>query len=244
MVANNVLAHVPDIRDFVAGFSILLKPEGVVTFEFPHVLHLIREAQFDTIYHEHFSYLSLLAAERVFAAAGLKAIDVEEIPTHGGSLRIYAARRDSARMAAPSLDAVRAKERGMSLDRLEGYSGFAERVNAIKVAFLNFVADARGAGKTIAAYGAAAKGNTFLNYCGVTRVDIACVFDRSPAKQGKLLPGSHIPIFAPERLAEIRPDFLVILPWNLTSEITAASAALTSWGGQFVVAVPQLRIFS
>jgi SAM-dependent methyltransferase len=244
MVANNVLAHVPDIRDFVSGFALLLKPEGVVTFEFPHVLNLIRGAQFDTIYHEHFSYLSLIAVERVFAASGLKAIDVEEIPTHGGSLRLYAARQDSARMTSPRLDALRAKERGASLDRLEGYSGFGEQVNAIKAKFLNFVADAGDARKTIAAYGAAAKGNTFLNYCGLTRADIACVFDRSAAKQGKLLPGSHIPIFAPERLAEVKPDFLVILPWNLTSEITAANAVLASWGGQFVVAVPQLRIFS
>jgi hypothetical protein len=244
MVANNVLAHVPDIRDFVAGFALLLKPEGLVTFEFPHVLNLIRETQFDTIYHEHFSYLSLLTVERVFAATGLKAIDVEEIPTHGGSLRIYASRKDSARAASPRLNALRAKEHSLSLDRLAGYGGFAERVNAIKAAFLNFVENAKSAGKTIAAYGAAAKGNTFLNYCGVTRADIVCVFDRSPAKQGKLLPGSHIPIFVPERLAEIRPDFLVILPWNLTSEITAANAVLTSWGGQFVVAIPRLRIFS
>jgi SAM-dependent methyltransferase len=244
MVANNVLAHVPDIRDFVVGFALLLKPEGVATFEFPHVLNLIREAQFDTIYHEHFSYLSLLVVERVFAETGLKAIDVEEIPTHGGSLRVTAARQDSSRAPSTSLTALRAKEQQAELDRIEGYGGFAERVKAVKAGFLNFIAQAKTEGKKIAAYGAAAKGNTFLNYCGVTEDDIVCVFDRSTAKQGKLMPGSHIPILAPECLANMRPDYLLILPWNLASEITAANAILTSWGGQFVVAVPQLRIFS
>lgn len=244
MAANNVLAHVPDIRDFLAGFALLLKPDGVVTFEFPHVLNLIRDIEFDTIYHEHFSYLSLLAVEHVFAVTGLKAIDVEEIPTHGGSLRLYAARKNSSHAPAPSLDAMRAKERAARLDRMEGYEGFAERVKTLKAGFLSFVMKAKAEGKKIAAYGAAAKGNTFLNYCGVTNEDIDCVFDRSTAKQGKLLPGSHIPILAPEFLTDRKPDYLVILPWNLVSEITAANAVLTSWGGQFVVAVPQLRIFS
>lgn len=244
MVANNVLAHVPDIRDFAAGFSIALKPEGVATFEFPHVLNLIREVQFDTIYHEHYSYLSLLAVERVFAAAGLRAIDVEEIPTHGGSLRLYAARKDSFRIAAPSLLSVRAKEKEAALDRLEGYQGLAGRVRDVKAGFLAFLWKAKEAKQKIAAYGAAAKGNTFLNFCGVSRSDIVCVFDRSSAKQGKLLPGSHIPILPPEQLAEIRPDYLVILPWNIADEIKSASGAMTSWGGKFVVAVPELRIFS
>ena len=244
MVANNVLAHVPDIRDFVAGFALLLKPEGVATFEFPHVLNLIREVQFDTIYHEHFSYLSLLAVEHVLAEAGLKAIDVERIPTHGGSLRLYAARQDSSHEPAPSLDALRATEHAARLDRLEGYEGFSERVEAVKSGFLSFIADAKAAGRKIAAYGAAAKGNTFLNYCGVTKDDIFCVFDRSAAKQGKLLPGSHIPILAPARLAAMQPDYLVILPWNLATEITAMNTVLTSWGGRYVVAIPQLRIFS
>jgi SAM-dependent methyltransferase len=244
MVANNVLAHVPDIRDFMAGFALLLNPDGVVTFEFPHVLNLIREVQFDMIYHEHFSYLSLLAVERVFAATGLKAIDVEEIQTHGGSLRLYAARQGSSRVPTSNLNALRVKERDAMLDRLEGYDGFAERVKTVMAGFLSFVAQAKAEGKKIAAYGAAAKGNTFLNYCGVTTDHIVCVFDRSAAKQGKLLPGSHIPILAPARMVDVKPDYLVILPWNLISEIKTANAVLTSWGGRFVVAIPQLRIFS
>jgi SAM-dependent methyltransferase len=244
MVANNVLAHVPDVRDFVEGFAVLLKPESVASFEVPHVLNLLREIQFDTIYHEHFSYLSLLAIERVFAATGLKAIDVEEIPTHGGSLRVYAARHDSMRTPSRALDALRAKEHDAGLDRLEGYGGFAAKVEAIKASFLDFVARAKSDGRKIAGYGAAAKGNTFLNYCGVGKDDIVCVFDRSTAKQNKLLPGSHIPILAPERLTEIRPDYLVILPWNIAGEITAQNPALRSWGGKFVTAIPELRIFS
>jgi SAM-dependent methyltransferase len=243
MVANNVLAHVPDIRDFVSGFSLLLKPEGVATFEFPHLLNLIREVQFDTIYHEHFSYLSLLAVERVFAAGGLKAIDVEEISTHGGSLRLFAAKQGSSHRPAPGLDRLRAKEKDAGLDRVEGYRGFAARVAAVKQEFLAFLAAARADGKTIAAYGAAAKGNTFLNYCGAGRGDIVCVFDRSPVKQGRLLPGSHIPIEAPERLTDIRPDYLLVLPWNLAVEIQADQAVLESWGGKFVTAIPELRVF-
>jgi 2-polyprenyl-3-methyl-5-hydroxy-6-metoxy-1,4-benzoquinol methylase len=242
IVANNVLAHVPAIRDFVAGFAVLLKPEGVATFEVPHVLNLLHEVQFDTIYHEHFSYLSLLAIERAFAAAGMKAIDVEEIPTHGGSLRVYAVRQDSARSPSRSLDALRAKEHDARLDRLEGYAEFAARVDAIKAGFLDFLAQAKSDRRKIAAYGAAAKGNTFLNYCGVSKEDIVCVFDRSAAKQNKLLPGSHIPVLAPERLADIKPDYLVILPWNIADEIRAQNRALSTWGGKFVTAIPQLRI--
>ena len=243
MPANNVLGHVPDICDVLAGFAILLKPDGVATFEFPHVLNFIRDVQFDTIYHEHFSYLSLLSVERILAATGLKAIDVEEMSTHGGSLRLYAAKQESAHVPTPRLDGVRARERSAGLDRIEAYGGFAARVEAIKTEFNNFVARAKADGKVIAAYGAAAKGNTFLNYCGVTANDIICVFDRSAAKQGKLLPGSHIPIVAPECLGDVKPDYLVILPWNLESEISALNAVMTSWGGKFVVAVPHLRIF-
>lgn len=242
MAANNVLAHVPDIRDFVAAFPIMLKPDGIVTFEFPHLLNLIERVQFDTIYHEHYSYLSLLAVERIFAATGLRAIDVEEIPTHGGSLRLYASRTDSSHRPSPAIQALRDKERAHGLDQLETYQAFAPRVGAVKAGFLRFLADAKKAGKKVAAYGAAAKGNTFLNYCTVGAADIVCVFDRSVAKQGKLLPGSHIPILAPERLSEIKPDFLVILPWNIADEVIATNAALTSWGGQFVIAVPELRI--
>ena len=244
IAANNVLAHVPDIRDFVAGFATLLKPEGVATFEFPHLLNLIYGVQFDTIYHEHYSYLSLATVERIFATAGLRAIDVEEIETHGGSLRLYAAHIDSSHVQMPALQALRAKEKSAALDRLEGYQGYADRVRKVKAGFLTFLQQAKAAGKTVAAYGAAAKGNTFLNFCEVTRSDIVCVFDRSAAKQGKFLPGSHIPIFSPARLPEIKPDYLVILPWNIAEEIIAANAAMTSWGGQFVVAVPALRIFA
>ena len=244
MAANNVLAHVPDIRDFVAGFATLLKPEGVATFEFPHVLNLIRGAQFDTIYHEHYSYLSLATVERILATAGLRAIDVEEIETHGGSLRLYAAHIDSSHVATPALQVLRAKEKSAALDRLEGYQDYADRVRKVKMGFLTFLQETKATGKTVAAYGAAAKGNTFLNFCEVTRSDIVCVFDRSAAKQGKLLPGSHIPIFSPARLPEIKPDYLVILPWNIAEEIIATNAAMKSWGGQFVVAVPALRIFA
>jgi hypothetical protein len=244
MPANNVLAHVPDICDFLAGFAILLKADGVATFEFPHLLNLIREVQFDTIYHEHFSYLSLLAIERAFAAAGLKAVDVEELPTHGGSLRLYAAKQESAHVPSSALDVVRYKERSAGLDRIEAYGGFALRVDAIGKDFTDFVTRAKSEERVIAAYGAAAKGNTFLNYCGVTADEIVCVFDRSAAKQGKLLPGSHIPVVEPERIGEVRPDYLVILPWNLEGEIRAANALLTSWGGRFVVAMPRLRIYS
>ncbi len=221
----------------------LLKGDGVVTFEFPHVLNLIREVQFDTIYHEHFSYLSLVAVERIFAAVGMKAIDVEELPTHGGSLRVYAARKDSS-YVPKHLEELRAKERAAELDQLKGYAGYTERVQTIRTSFLAFLKEAKAAGKKVAAYGAAAKGNTLLNFCGVTKDDIVCVFDRSNAKQGKLLPGSHIPILVPERLVEMKPDYLVILPWNIADEIKAVNAILTSWGGKFVVAVPIVRIFS
>lgn len=244
MAANNVLAHVPDIGDFLSGFASLLKPNGVATFEFPHVLNLIREAQFDTIYHEHFSYLSLFTVEKVFAKTGLKAIDVEIIPTHGGSLRLYASRRESLHLPKESLAGLRAREHDAALDRLDGYRGFAELVGATKTGFLDFMKRAEADGKKIAAYGAAAKGNTFLNYCGITKDDIVCVFDRSTAKQGSLLPGSHIPIVAPERLPEFKPDYLVILPWNIADEIRTLNTILTSWGGKFVTAIPKLRIFS
>ncbi len=244
VAANNVLAHVPDIRDFVAGFAILLKPDGVATFEFPHLLNLIGETQFDTIYHEHFSYLSLVAVEKIFAATGLRAFDVEEIPTHGGSLRLFACRTDASHPESARLAALRAKEHDAGLDALGAYRGFAPRVEAVKHAFLAFLAKARAEGKRVAAYGAAAKGNTFLAVCGVGKSDIVCVFDRSAAKQGKLLPGSHIPILAPERIGEIRPDYLVVLPWNLIDEIRRDMAFIAQWGGRFVVAVPQTRVLA
>lgn len=243
IVANNVLAHVPDIRDFVAGFSVLLKPEGVATFEFPHLLNLIRELQFDTIYHEHFSYLSLLAVEHVLAACGLAAFDVEELPTHGGSLRLYVQRQGARRAETPRLAVVREAEHAARLDRLEGYAGFAASVEKVKASFLDFLAYVKAEGKTAVAYGAAAKGNTFLNVCGVTAKDIPVVYDRSAAKQGRFLPGSHIPIRAPETISETRPDYVVILPWNLREELVEQLAEIRQWGGRFVTAVPEARIF-
>lgn len=242
VTANNVLAHVPDIRDFLTGVATILRPEGIATFEFPHLLNLIREIQFDTIYHEHFSYLSLVAVEKIFAAVGLKAVDVEELPTHGGSLRLYVARVGSSHQPTSALDDVRFKECAARLDKLAGYDGFADRVAAVKGGFLAFLARAKHEGKLVAAYGAAAKGNTFLNVCGVSVADVVCAFDRSAAKQGKLLPGSHIRVLAPSQLADIRPDYLVILPWNLADEIMAQNMALGSWGGRFVTAVPHVRM--
>ena len=240
--ANNVLAHVPDLRDFVGGFAVLLKDEGVSTFEFPHLFNLIRETQFDTIYHEHFSYLSLVAVENVFRETGMRAFDVEELPTHGGSLRLFACREGATHEETERLRAMRAKERAAGLDALAAYEGFPNKVAAAKASFLDFLARASSEGKRIAAYGAAAKGNTFLNVCGVTERDIVCVFDRSAAKQGKLLPGSHIPILAPEKIEEVRPDYLVVLPWNLIGEIRSEMAVIAEWGGRFVTAIPETRI--
>lgn len=242
MAANNVFAHVPDILDFAKGFAVLLKPQAVATFEFPHLLNLIEQVQFDTIYHEHYSYLSLVSVERILTAAGLRAFDVEEIPTHGGSLRLFVCRSDAGHHETPALLALRAREAAARLDSLAGYEGFAPRVEAVRAQFLEFLRMARSTGAKVAAYGAAAKGNTFLNYCGVGADDIVCVFDRSLEKQGRLLPGSHIPILAPERIAEIRPDYLVILPWNLSSEIRTSMAQIATWGGKFVTAIPQLEI--
>ena len=242
MAANNVFAHVPEILDFAKGFAVLLKPQGVATFEFPHVLNLIADIQFDTIYHEHYSYLSLVSVEKILQAAGLRAFDVEELPTHGGSLRLFVCKREATHKATPRLDAARAKESAAKLDRLDGYTGFAPRVIDVKMNFMTFLAGAKLQGKRVAAYGAAAKGNTFLNTCGVTANDIVCVFDRSLEKQGKMLPGSHLPILAPERIGEIKPDYLLILPWNLASEIKSSMAGISEWGGRFVTALPDLVI--
>lgn len=243
MVANNVLAHVPEIGDFVVGFALLLKPEGVATFEFPHLFHLIRELQFDTIYHEHFSYLSLVAVEAILSAAGLRAFDVEELPTHGGSLRLYVCHAVASHPETGRLAPLRAKEREFKLDRLEGYADFAERIEAIKQAFLDFLAQAGAERKAVAGYGAAAKGNTFLNVCGVTHRDVVCVFDRSKAKQGRLLPGSHIPILSPDLIGTVKPAYLVILPWNLRDEIARQLTGIAGWGGKLATAIPEMRIF-
>lgn len=242
IAANNVMAHVPDIRDFAAGFPLLLKPEGTVTVEFPHLLRLVEGVHFDTIYHEHYSYLSLLAVEVVFAAVGMRLYDVEELPTHGGSLRILACHQAAPMAETPALAAVRSAERAAGMRELKFYRQFADRIDGVKASFLAFLAEAKQAGKTVAAYGAAAKGNTFLNFCGVDSNDIVAVCDLNVHKQGRFLPGSHIPILPPARLPELRPDFVVILPWNLADEIAAQLRPVIDWGGRLVVAVPQTRL--
>jgi SAM-dependent methyltransferase len=244
LVGNNVLAHVPDLNDFVAGLQILLAPTGVLTMEFPHLLRLMEEGQFDTIYHEHYSYFSFGAVRRVFAAHGITLFDVEEIPTHGGSLRIYG--RHDADSSKPVEDRVRAllaREEAAGLQTLDAYRDFAERVKRVKRGFLRFLLQAKGEGKTVAGYGAPAKGNTLLNYCGIRTDFLDYTVDRSPHKQGRFLPGTRIPIHGPERLRETRPDYVLILPWNLKEEIMEQMADVRSWGGKFVVAIPEVRIF-
>jgi SAM-dependent methyltransferase len=242
LIANNVLAHVPDINDFVSGIGMLLKDEGVCTIEFPHLLNLIRELQFDTIYHEHFTYLSLLAVERIFARHALRVFDVEELPTHGGSLRIYGCRSESAREVSERVARLRAKESDALLDRPEGYAGFGERIDRIRRELIWLLDAAQGAGHKVAAYGAAAKGNTLLNYCGIGREQLAFVAERNPAKQGRLLPGSRVPIVAPEAIFAEKPDYLLVLPWNLKDEIVEQNAAIRDWGGKFITAIPEIRI--
>jgi hypothetical protein len=242
MAANNVLAHVPDIGGFVAGFRHVLKPEGVLTFEFPHLLNLIELVQFDTIYHEHFSYLSLLAVERVLASQGLRVFDVERLPTHGGSLRLFCAHQGSAHAETEALRRLRADEAAAGLNRIETYAGFAPRVEAVRDGFLAFLKGAKAEGKTVAAYGAAAKGNTFLNYAGATTADLVCAFDANPHKQDRFLPGSHVPILAPEQVAEVKPHYLLILPWNLKDEIMEQMAHIRDWGGRFVTASPEVMV--
>lgn len=240
--ANNVLAHVPDIADFVRGFALVLKQDGVATFEFPHLSRMIEGMQFDTIYHEHYSYISLLAAERIFNACGLQIFDVEELPTHGGSLRIYAQRQDGKREPTERLFALRAEEERFGLKDLETYRNFGTKIAAVCDEFRVFLRNAKSENKTVAAYGAAAKGNTFLNVCGVTSADIRFVVDQNDVKQGKLLPGSHIPVYAPSELKEAKPDYVVILPWNLKAEIAEFCDYIRDWQGQFVVAIPRLQI--
>lgn len=243
MAANNVLAHVPDIRDFVTGFKILLKPEGVATFEFPHLLQLVQQNQFDTIYHEHFSYLSLLTVQQIFSDVGLRVFDVEELPTHGGSLRVYACHAQSGHETAAHVDTILSKEKAAGMEEIGFYTAFQEKVDAVRLGFLDFLIRANKEGKTIAAYGAAAKGNTLLNYCGVRKGLIDYVCDLSPHKQGKLLPGSHIPVASPDRLKEDKPDYIVILPWNLKDEIETQLSYCREWGAKFIVAVPALEVF-
>jgi SAM-dependent methyltransferase len=241
-VANNVLAHVPDINDFVAGFSYLLKPNGVATFEFPHLLQLIEHAQFDTIYHEHFSYLSLTAVQRIFTQNGLEVFDVQEIPTHGGSLRVFAQRADRGGQAvSDKVTEVLTREESKGLRTLEYYQGFQKRANNIKHGLLSFLLKAINDGKQVVAYGAAAKGNTLLNYSGIRPDLLGTVIDRNPAKQGKYLPGSKIPIMEEQLIKSTQPDYVLILPWNLKNEVMNQLSYIREWGGKFVVAVPSLE---
>jgi SAM-dependent methyltransferase len=242
LAAKNVLAHVPDINDFVKGVATLLKPQGVFTVEFPHLLNLIRQVQFDTIYHEHFTYLSLLAIERVFSRNGLRIFDVEEVPTHGGSLRVFACLREAEHIETTSVAWVRNKEVAARLDRPEGYEGFDTRVKNVRSDLLAFLNRAGARGEIVAGYGAAAKGNTLLNYCGIGSDRLPFVVDRSLAKQNKLLPGSRITVKPPEAIFEARPSYVLILPWNLREEIEEHMAGIRDWGGRFVTAIPHIRV--
>jgi predicted TPR repeat methyltransferase len=243
MAANNVLAHVPDINDFLKGFASLLKPDGVATFEFPHLLRLLAENQFDTIYHEHFSYLSLTTVAKIFRANGLAVFDVEEIPTHGGSLRVFAQRAGSGRLAVSDrVAAMLARETEAGLSTAKGYEGFQSRAEKVKDDFVSFLIDAKRQGKRVAAYGAAAKGNTLLNFAGIRRDLISYVVDRNPAKQGKFLPGSRIPIVSEDILYRDPPDYVVILPWNLKSEVMHQLKEAGVSAARFVTAVPELEI--
>jgi 2-polyprenyl-3-methyl-5-hydroxy-6-metoxy-1,4-benzoquinol methylase len=241
MVANNVLAHVPDINDFVGGFAILLKEDGVATFEFPHLLRLVEGIQFDTVYHEHFSYLSLSAVARIFERNGLRVCDVEELPTHGGSLRVFAQRADTgAQLVTASVQAMLARERAAGMTAADYYRDFQSRAEKIKDDLLQFLVDAKRSGKTVAAYGAAAKGNTLLNFAGVRPDLVSFVAERNPAKQGKYMPGSRIPIVAESVLKESRPSHVLVLPWNLAPELGNQLSYVRQWGGQLVSAVPSL----
>jgi SAM-dependent methyltransferase len=241
--ANNVLAHVPDINDFVAGFAHLLKPQGVSTFEFPHLLKLALENQFDTVYHEHFSYLSLTAVKTIFAANGLSVFDVQELPTHGGSLRVFAQRTDLGQHPlTDSVARVLAEESAKGMGSASFYQGFQAKTNRVKNDFVKFLLDAKAEGKTVAAYGAAAKGNTLMNYAGIRPDLVSFVVDRNPAKQDKFMPGSRIPIVAESHLQSMKPDYVVILPWNLKQEVIKQLAYVREWGGRFVTAVPSLQI--
>jgi len=242
LVGNNVLAHVPDLNDFVAGIRDLLAPEGTVTMEFPHLMRLIENREWDTIYHEHFSYFSWLTVRRVFAAHGLRLYDVEEIPTHGGSLRVYGCHADADRPDSRAVAELARREREAGLDRLDTYLSFEPRVREHKWAIVEFLVDERRAGRRIAAYGAPAKGNTLLNYCGVRTDLIEFTADMNPAKQGRFLPGTHIPIFAPEHIRAERPDLVLILAWNIRAEIAEQLSFVREWGGRLAVPAPSVGV--
>lgn len=242
VVANNVLAHVPDINDFVSGLATILAPEGTVTVEFPHLLQLVRQRQFDTIYHEHFSYFSFHTVQRIFAAHGLRIRDVEELPTHGGSLRLWACLAGASHPEAPAVAALLATEATAGMQDMEWYSGFQPVADGIKNDFLSFLLNCKRRGACVVGYGAAAKGNTLLNYAGVRPDLLGYVVDASPHKRDRYLPGSRIPVVAEPRIRETRPDFVVILPWNLREEVAGQLAYVREWGGRFVTAVPELQV--
>ena len=243
IIGNNVLAQVPDLNDFVEGLRVLLKPHGILTLEFPHLLQLIERNEFDTIYHEHFSYFSFLTAVRILDSHGLKVFDVEELHTHGGSLRVFACRtEDPARRIEPSVAKLLEKEKNATLDCVEGYETFASQVKQTKFVLVGFLLSAAQQGKTVAGYGAPGKSATLLHYCGIGKDLIAYTVDRSPHKQGLFLPGSHIPIYHPDRIRETKPDYVVILPWNLKDEIMDQLQFIREWGGQFVVPIPRVTV--
>ncbi len=241
VIGNNVFAHVPDINDFTKGMAAILKPDGVITLEFPHLLQLLKHNQFDTIYHEHFSYLSLIAVKRIFLAQGLRIFDVEELPTHGGSLRIYGCLQDAHHSEGPAVAEVLASERKAQLDQMTTYQEMQARAEAIKHQLLEFLLEVKSKGQSIAAYGAAAKGNTLLNFSGVGPDLLPYVVDAAPSKQGKFLPASHIPILGPDVLRQERPDYVLILPWNIAEEVCTQLSYLSDSGTQFVIAIPGLK---
>jgi 2-polyprenyl-3-methyl-5-hydroxy-6-metoxy-1,4-benzoquinol methylase len=243
LLGNNVLAHVPDINDFVGGMRLLLNAGGVITMEFPHLLQLMDQNQFDTIYHEHFSYLSFSTVERIFRSHGLVLFDVEELPTHGGSLRIYARHvEDETKQVSAAAVALRERELARGLDRLDTYGHFEEQVKETKRQLLAFLIEAKRGAKRIAGYGAPGKGNTLLNYCGIRTDFLDYTVDRSPHKQGRFTPGTRIPILAPEQIAATKPDYLLILPWNLKEEVMQQQSQIRSWGGRFVVPIPRVEV--
>jgi SAM-dependent methyltransferase len=242
VVGNNVYAHVPEINDFTKGLKAVLKPEGTITLEFPHLMRLIEHAQFDTVYHEHFSYLSLYSVRRIFSMAGLRIWDVEELSTHGGSLRIYGCHQDDPRETRKAVLELLREEADRGLQRLETYRAFQSRAEKIKLDLITFLAEQKRSGKTVAAYGAAAKGNTLLNYAGIKPDLLPFVCDAAKAKQSRFMPGSHIPILEPEKLIEAKPDYVLILPWNIADEIISLNASLVERGTKFVVAIPNLRV--
>jgi SAM-dependent methyltransferase len=244
ILGNNVLAQVPDLNDFVEGLKIMLKPEGVLTLEFPHLLRLIEHNEFDTIYHEHFSYFSMLTTVRIMEAHGMRVFDVEELPTHGGSLRVYACRTESkTHHADPSVGELIAEEERAGLASMEGYESFARQVKQTKFALVEFLLTAAREGKSVAGYGAPGKSATLLHYCGIGRDLIAYTVDRSPYKQGRFLPGTHIPIYHPDRIRETKPEYVVILPWNLKDEIMEQLQFIRDWGGRFVVPIPEVAVY-